>query len=249
MNCEDYQRAFTADPAESFAGGARHVADCAACQAYRERLRAFDNRLERALRIDVPPLKLPALPPVASAGSSDAVPGPASRSRRFAALSPPLWAGIAAVFFVVALGIAFLGGEAVKSDSLARQVVAHMDHEQASRQVTSVAVPEQRLGDVVNSDVAAMDNSIGLITYAMSCVINGRRVPHLVVQGRSGPVTLILMPDESISDAIPLAGESVHGVILPVGSGSVAIIGEREEQMREVDRIGSQLAASVRWRT
>jgi hypothetical protein len=125
--------------------------------------------------------------------------------------------------------------------------MAHMDHEQASRRVTSVSVPEQALHDVIDSRVSAMDTGIGLVTYAQSCVINGNTVPHLVIQGESGPVTLILLPDESIDAAIPLSGEHVHGVIVPVGSGSVAIIGERTEQLGEIDEIGQRIVESVEW--
>jgi hypothetical protein len=103
------------------------------------------------------------------------------------------------------------------------QIVAHMDHEEASRRATSVPVATRTLDRVVRPRVSAMDRDIGLITYAMSCVINGRTVPHLVIQGRSGPVTLILLADETIDAPIPLSGDNVHGVLLPVGSGSIAV--------------------------
>jgi hypothetical protein len=46
-----------------------------------------------------------------------------------------------------------------------------------------------------------------------------------------------------------LSGENVHGVIVPVGNGSVAIIGEREEQLREIDEIGERIVESVSWKT
>jgi hypothetical protein len=81
----------------------------------------------------------------------------------------------------------------------------------------------------------------------MSCVINGRTVPHLVIQGRSGPVTLILLADETIDASMPLSGDNVHGVLLPVGSGSIAVIGQREDQLDEIDQIGRKLAESVEW--
>ena len=92
-----------------------------------------------------------------------------------------------------------------------------------------------------------MDRGVGLITYAMSCVINGRTVPHLVVQGDEGPITLILLSEEPVDHPISLSGENVRGVIVPVGSGSIAIIGQREGQLAEVDRIGDRLARSVEW--
>jgi hypothetical protein len=122
-----------------------------------------------------------------------------------------------------------------------------MDHEESSRQVTSVAVEAGTLDKVVRSQASGMDHDIGLITYAMSCVINGRTVPHLVIQGNRGPVTLILLSGESLEEPIPLSGDNVHGVLLPVGSGSIAVIGQREDQLGEIDRIGRKLAESVEW--
>ena len=82
------------------------------------------------------------------------------------------------------------------------------------------------------------------MTYARSCVINGKTVPHLVVQGESGPVTLLIMPDEKIDSAVSLVEEGVNGVILPVGDGSIAIIGEREERLDEIEE---QVIDSVTW--
>ena len=124
--------------------------------------------------------------------------------------------------------------------------MAHIDHERKSLVVTDVAVSNARLASVVTADVARLDHSAGLITYAQSCVINGHSVPHLVIQGERGPVTILLMPDEMVSGPQTVTGESVNGVILPVGDGSIAIIGEREESL---DRIEKRVLDSVTWST
>lgn len=241
MNCEEYREAITADPSESFADGA-HAAGCADCRRYRDGLRALDQRIVAALAIDVPPLRMPELPPALDeSGNVVKFPGRSGR------VSAPLWLGIAAGLVVAAfVGFGLLSPEP-SGAVLADQVIAHMDHEQASRRVTSVSVPERQLHDVIGSRVSALDTGIGLVSYAQSCVINGNRVPHLVIQGESGPVTLILLPDEQIHDAIPLSGEHVHGVIVPVGGGSVAIIGQRTEQLSEIDTIRQRIVESVEW--
>lgn len=243
MNCEEYREAITADPSESFADGASHADGCVECSRYRDEIRALDARIAAALAIDVPPMKMPDLPPV-DGGRGDVVELPAGSSGR---VSTPAWLGIAAaVVLAVFVGFRLLSPDGAER-ALAEQVIAHMDHEQASRRVTSVAVPEQQLFAVIDSEVAAMDTSIGLVSYARSCVVNGNTVPHLVLQGESGPVTLILLPDETIEEAIPLSGEHVHGVIVPVGRGSVAIIGERAGQLDEIDEIGERIVESVKW--
>lgn len=241
MNCEEYRQAITADPSESFAGGAAHAAGCDDCKAFREETRAFDVRIAAALAIDVPPLRMPELPGRAADGK--VVDFSAGRSNK----AIPAWFGVAAAITVAAfLGWRFLA-PGVEQPTIAEQVLEHMEHEQESRRVTSVAVPAQQLNEVLDPEVSRMDSRMGLVTYASSCVINGHTVPHLVIQGRSGPVTLILMADETIRDAIPLSGEHVHGVIVPVGSGSVAIIGERSEQMAEIENIEQRIVDSVKW--
>ena len=69
-------------------------------------------------------------------------------------------------------------------------------------------------------------------------------MPHLVIQGEKGPVTLLLMPDEKIDMAELIEGDNVNGVILPVGDGSIAIIGERDEDLALIEE---RVIDSVEW--
>jgi hypothetical protein len=94
MNCEDYREAITADPSESFEGGAEHVAACESCSAYRAEMRALDDVIGKALAINVPELKIPELPPI-GADDDNVVNLPFKRASR---ISTPAWIGIAASF-------------------------------------------------------------------------------------------------------------------------------------------------------
>lgn len=240
MNCKEYMQAITADPSESFDGGAVHVASCESCSAFRDEIRALDDKIVAALSIAVPELKLPELPPVTA--DSNVVELPRPRGRR---LSTPQWIGLAASVAIAAvIGSRFIADEPVY-DSLADEVLAHLDHERNSLRVTSDPVSEQTLDRVVRSDVASMNKEIGLVTYARTCVINGRKIPHLVIQGEHGPVTLLLMPEEEIDSAIVVNGEGVSGVILPLGKGSIAIIGERGENIEAIEK---RVIDSVEWK-
>ena len=235
MNCKDYREAIAADPSESFDGGALHAADCRACAEVRDGMRALDEQIARALAIDVPALEMPELPPI-GAGDENVVNLPFGKKGR---VTTPAWLGLAAsVALAAAVGVRFLAYDA-SYDSLADEVMAHMDHEPYSRVVTDQAVSGRRLERVMQAK-ATLDDGIGLISYAKSCVIHGRKVPHLVIQGRNGPITLLLMPHE----AITLDGENVHGYIIPVGDGSIAIIGER---LKDVGDIRNQVVDSVTW--
>lgn len=235
MNCADYEQAISAQPDGEFAGGPEHVAGCDACRALRDEARAFDERIRAALAVPVPELSLPELP---EASVTTLEP-----RRR---LTTPAWFGLAAAAAMVAyIGLLFVQPD-TSGLTLAEQVVAHMDHEPESRVVTTVAVPERTLDAVVSNEVAELEPGIGLISYARSCPINGKLIPHLVIQGEHGPVTVLLLPDEPLDGPVPIEGEAIHGVILPLGDGSIAIIGEREH---ELERIEQRVLDSVRWRT
>lgn len=234
MNCEEYRQEIAADP--SFDGGAGHLSDCAECQGFRKEMLSLDDMIGRALRLDVPELALPALPEI---DESNVVSLKARKPRPMAA-----WFAVAATVVLAALVGVRMSGIGVSNDSLANEVLAHLDHEPWSLLPSSTPVSSERLASVVPASVARMDASAGLITYAQSCEINGKIVPHLVIQGEYGPITILLMPEEMVAEATALDGENVHGIILPVGDGSVAIIGAREEKLERVEK---SVLDSVRW--
>ena len=238
MNCEEYREAVAANP--SFDGGAGHLTECAACQAYRADMLALEQTIGRALALDVPELDMPELPDFSTSTTDNVVTLP---NRRWVSAT---WLAMAATVVAAALlGIRLLG-TGIEYESLADEILAHVDHEPYALRVTDKAVSDKRLASVVPANVARMDHSAGLITYAQSCVINGHDVPHLVIQGERGPVTLLLMPEEMISEAQQLVGESVNGIILPVGNGSIAIIGESGESLERIQR---EVLRSATWST
>lgn len=235
MNCDEYRQTITADPAKD--DGADHVSDCAECRRYRDEMRAFDADIAKALHIAVPPLAMPELPHV----PAENVVSLAARK----APSKPVWFALAAsVLLAAVVGIRMIGQDV--EYSLADEVLAHVYHEPASRTVTTVAVSDAELESVVPGDIAHMSHDAGLITYARTCPINGKNVPHLVIQGERGPVMILLMPDEPVDKALPLEDETSHGVILPVGGGSIAIVAPRGEALEHIEE---SVLNSVAWST
>jgi len=233
--CEEYREAIAANP--SFDGGAAHLSQCASCQAFRKEMQALDLRIAGALALSVPEFDMPELADIDTSNVT------AMPIRRFGV---PVWLAVAATVTLAAfVGFRMLGDD-LSNATLAEQVVAHIDHEPYAFRVVDEAVPEQRLQQIMAASVATMDHSAGLITYAQSCLINGRDVPHLVIQGERGPVTILLMPYEKISGPQAVQGENVRGVILPVGDGSIAIIGVEGERLESIEE---QVKNSVTWST
>lgn len=239
MNCEDYREAIAANPSETFDGGAQHAADCASCSGYKAQLQALDARIAAALAIDVPKLEMPELPAIT--GRDNVVELEPRRPIRW---TTPTWVGLAAsVVLATVIGVRFVNTDS-HSGTVAEQVVAHLDHEPQALKLPDEAVSDRRLYSVVRPALATLDRELGLITYARSCEINGKEVPHLVIQGERGPVTILLMPHEMIDTPIPLDGVSIEGVILPVGDGSIAIIGDRGEP---IDRLKTRVKETIHW--
>jgi hypothetical protein len=203
-----------------------------------EQYKALDLKIAKALQIDVPDLRMPELPSVDTVNVT-ALP---ARKRSM----KPLWFAVAATV-VLATSISLRTSGLFQSyDSLPEEILAHLDHEPEALRVTDIAVSDERLARAVPASLATYDRGDALVTYAQPCVINGKDVPHLVIQGQHGPVTILLMPSERVAEAIPLDGDSVKGVILPVGKGSIAIIGDREELLEPIQE---NVLNSVTWTT
>jgi hypothetical protein len=151
----------------------------------------------------------------------------------------------ATILLAAVVGIR-LTGMGVSYGTLEEQVLAHVDNEASALLPSSTPVSDRQLSRAVPNEIATMNRDVGLITYAQSCSINGKDVPHLVIQGAHGPITILLMPHESVAEATTLDGVNVKGIILPVGDGSIAIIGDREEQL---DQVKESVLDSVTWST
>jgi len=201
--------------------------------------KAFEQKIRSALEIKVPEFVMPELPAI-EADNVVTLPG----RRR---MTMPIGFALAATVVLAAfIGFRFTGDDAASYEALANEVLAHVTHEPNALLITEQAVDDEKLHNVVPASIANMNHSAGLITFAETCPINGNNVPHLVIQGERGPITIILMPNEHVSEAITLNNSDSHGVILPVGDGSIAIVGARDEKLEDVRK---QVLQSVAWRT
>ena len=236
MNCEEYREATAANPA--FDGGVSHVAACSDCRAYQREMLALNVKIAKAMQLHVPDLKMPELPEIET-GTVATLPA------RKPWLKPMLFAVAATVVLATSISLR-VSGVFQSYGSLAEEVLAHMDHEPGALRVTDEPVSDTRLAKAVPAKYAMFDRDASLITYAQPCTINGKDVPHLVIQGEYGPVTILLMPEEKIAEAMPIDGKSVKGVILPVGDGSIAIVGDRKEQLESIQQ---NVVNSVTWTT
>jgi uncharacterized protein DUF3379 len=223
MDHARYRMLIGADPRSSDPELREHRESCQECHLYTERLLRFESRLERALRVDVPAKRHRAA------------------SWRWMAMAASVLLGV-----VVAAGIWLV----LPGASLAADVVAHMREEPQAWRRTDVAVPESELNDVLRESKLRLSAAAGIVSYASSCAFRGHRVPHLVVQTPSGPVTVMVLVHESVGRLTQFDEQGYRGTIVPMpGHGSMAVLLQNPgaAQARELQRIAAQVRDSIVW--
>ena len=232
MDHTHYRSAIMADPHDSDPDLRAHRDSCAECRAFTEQLLRFEARLERALLVDILPKA--AVPPFARSGKG--VQGP----RRWMAMAASLLLAL-----VVAAGVWLT----LPQRSLASDVVAHMAGEPDAWQLTDVPVPDADLNAVLKNSKLRLKPDAGVVSYASSCDFRGHKVPHLVVQTESGPVTVMVLVHEAVRIAKQFDEQGYRGTIVPVpGHGSIAVLmRDSGSKSGDVERIAARVDDSIVW--
>jgi hypothetical protein len=161
--------------------------------------------------------------------------------------APRRWMALAAS---VLLGAAIVGGVwlSLPQSSLAAAVVAHMAGEPEAWQRTE-AVPKPELEEVLKDSKLRLKPDAGIVSYASSCTFRGHRVPHLVVQTPSGPVTVMVLVHESVPHVTQFDDQGYRGTIVPVpGHGSIAVLmRDPGIDAAEIERIAARVDDSIVW--
>jgi hypothetical protein len=233
MEHAHYRAAILADPHNSDAELLDHREACAECRAYTEQLLKFESRLERAMRVAMTP-------------KADVL--PFGRKRGNATAKPRRWMAMAAS---VLLGAAIVGGVwlTLPQSSLAAAVVAHMAGEPQAWRRTDVAVPQPELDDVLKNSKLRLKPDAGIVSYASSCTFRGYKVPHLVVQTASGPVTVMVLVHEAVRHPTQFDEQGYRGTIVPVpGHGSIAVLmRDPDIGAGEIQGIAERVGDSIVW--
>jgi Protein of unknown function (DUF3379) len=230
---ERYRSALLADPHDADPDLRAHRESCAECRAFTEQLLRFEARLERALLVDIP-VKAAVLPFARKAAT--AVRG---RGRTMALAASVLLA------VVIAGGIWLT----LPQRSLAAAVVEHMAGEPDAWRRSDVAVPNAELNAVLQASKLRLKSDAGLVSYAASCDFRGHKVPHLVVQTPSGPVTVMVLVHEPVTNPRQFDEHGYRGTIVPVpGHGSIAVLmQDAGSRSADVESIAARVDAAIVW--
>lgn len=194
-----------------------HLATCAACRQFHAETVALDGRVRAALELPLSVFRKAAAPPPA---------------RRFA-----LAASIALAMLVGGSFWLFR-----PQTVLADEVIEHVRHENGSWSAHEV-LSATAVAEVLRQAGVTFDSSMPVV-YAMACTFHGRRVPHLVVQTASGPMTVMLLAHEKVRERKDFSEGGFQGVLLPAGEGSVAVL---MQNGKVPDAAAAQVLSGVRW--
>jgi uncharacterized protein DUF3379 len=222
MTCDEAQLLIGADPETLTAALEEHLRGCPACSALRADMLRLNAAVRRALA-EPPPVR-------------------ATRTRR--AAPPPPWRQWALAASVVLAVVAALGVWVLRpSDTLASEVVAHVQGEPQSWLATH-NVSAGAIDHALKSSGIGLDVSSDRIVYAQSCWFRGHYVPHLVLETEHGPATVLLLRHEHVTALDHFHESGMTGVIVPSGEGSIAVL---ERGRGRVDQLAGELRQQVHW--
>ena len=125
-----------------------------------------------------------------------------------------------------------------------RAVMAHLDGEW-DLLVQRQDVSDQKLMSVLDSVGGELKGDIGKIKHASLCDFSEYGGAHLVLEGRKGPVVVLLLPKKDIAGPNVMSGNRSEGILVSANNGSMAIVGDKDEALHDVER---QVRAALVWR-
>lgn len=213
MNCSDVHLMLGAEPSATSPELEAHLRECEACVQFRTEMQRLDEKICRALTIEIPAPEILA-PAKAAPYVVAKMPVPFSRSKQ--------WALAASVLLGLAVVLVMWG--ALPSHSLAADVVSHVVSETIDQPLDSPVDPNT-VRDVMKQAGLRLDPIDPSVVFMRRCFIRGRFVPHFIVRTADGLATVIILPDEHVKTAERFEGSGYKGVLIPDATkGSIALL-------------------------
>jgi len=233
MTCLEFRRILLTDPGIVDPEFARHRRDCHDCADTVERSAHFERRLREAVAIDVPENLASRI--LLKQSFEAHAEGPWWRTRRAYALA----ASMLLMVGLVTLALTSQLEQRRLSEEFVALVNGAPDALAASKPVSS--------GDIsaalrpVGLD---LEGEIGNVTYAGRCLVRGKLSGHIVVQGDTAPVTVFLIRERLVTDRATIRSDHYNGIVLPQGSGTIAIVSTPGEALEKVE---ARVRSAIRW--
>lgn len=148
-----------------------------------------------------------------------------------------------AASFMVVIGASFWIWQQASLMQLEADVFAHLHNELFTlekHEGVSTYKVNQLLAPYDVELKAPMDN----VGFAEVCDIKNKKSVHLVLQRADAPVTVFIMPTETLKSVMAIEDRGYKGMIYPTKQGSVAILSTSEKAVKEVK---SELDQQLTW--
>jgi hypothetical protein len=194
----------------------QHLQECESCRQFRTEMRTLEVNIRRAL--DQPPAS--------------------ARATRFT------WRPLALAASVLLATLAVLAVWLARpSDTLAREVVAHVQEEPESW-LARQHVDAESIDSALRGAGVKLDVTSDRISYAQSCWFRDHYVPHLVVQTAQGPATVLILRNQHVRARRSFHEAGMSGVIVPAPQGSIAVL---TQGGADTAAVAAQMQQEVRW--
>ncbi len=149
-----------------------------------------------------------------------------------------LWVASVMIFIGILFSYDYLFIQS-PNKNLSNRVLSHiyheLDHLQERKQRSLFQV-----NSVLSSFGVTMDKIFVPINYLGSCNIGNTKGVHMVLEGKIGPITVLMLPNDYMKSEYTFHDDRFNGVILPSVHGSVAVIGEKGESLKTLKEKLSQ---------
>ena len=231
MNCLDFRRTTETDPACDHPDFLRHKRECPACAHYAVRAARFESRLKQAFMVAIP----------------DQLESRILMRQAFSARSGwQLWRRRLpqlAATILLAVGLITTGWLYNREPGL-DEVVISLIHNAPYALTAKGPVQAPAMRAALSPVGVGVEGSIGEVTFASRCFVRGNLAGHLVVKGKTAPVTIFLIPSEQVTARTTVTNPLLSGILLPSGPGTIAIVGAPGEILDEIE---ARVQKFVRW--
>jgi len=260
LDCAAFKRDCGADPQAVAAQEhlMKHRSECADCDQFYQSMLALDVRLMQAFTVPVAQNSLDEqLSHVQHI--SDSVAGIHQDDAKVVSLQARkesinkinlknrpkqrfAWFGAAAASVLMA---SFLFTLPTNNVAIAEDVIKHIHHEPNLLTLTEPVTSPGAIDMVLKQmGITQKSNEIKVLA-AKLCPIKGQLSAHLVIQGKTSPVTLMIMPgNKTGTKSGNIDSHEFNGRFISSAAGNFAVVGNKQE---DIDALKEQVNNSFQW--
>jgi len=221
-----------------------HQTNCVDCAEFYQDILALDVQLGAAFALPIMQDSLDEqLSSTVIAQAGDNVVSIGSRASKSLSHGKRKFAWMGAAASVMLATFMFVG--TATTDVFASEVLEHIHHEPHLLTLTEAKNTDAQISMVLRQANVKMDSSNIKVLAAKLCPFDGQLAAHLVVQGETGPVTLMIVPGKDAASKPGLIeSNEFNGRILTAEHGALAVVGGKREN---VEQLGGQISDALQW--